>query len=100
MSETLSIMGIQADLAWENPIENIQNFETKINEFDKAVDIIVLPEMFTSGFTMQPNHVAESMNGTTVLWMQNIAKEKQLAITGSLVIKENGNYYNRLLFVH
>lgn len=99
MSETLSIMGIQADLAWENPIENIQNFETKINEFDKAVDIIVLPEMFTSGFTMQPNHVAESMNGTTVLWMQNIAKEKQLAITGSLVIKENGNYYNRLLFV-
>ncbi len=100
MSETLSIMGIQADLAWENPIENIQNFETKIYEFDKAVDIIVLPEMFTSGFTMQPNHVAESMNGTTVLWMQKIAKEKQLAITGSLVIKENNQFYNRLLFVH
>ena len=55
--------------------------------------------MFTSGFTMHPNLVAETMNGVTVLWLKNIAKTKNCAITGSLVIVENGNLYNRMVFV-
>lgn len=63
------------------------------------VDLIVLPEMFSSGFTMNPKAVAENMEGETVLWLQHLAKAKNAAITGSLVIEENGNYYNRLLFV-
>jgi predicted amidohydrolase len=60
----------------------------------------VLPEMFTTGFTMKPEKVSEKMDGFTVSWMQKIALDKQTAICGSLVITEKGNYYNRLVFVH
>lgn len=63
------------------------------------VDLIILPEMFSSGFTMNPKAVAETMQGETVLWLQHMAKAKNCAITGSLVIQEKGNYYNRLVFV-
>lgn len=63
------------------------------------VDLIVLPEMFSSGFTMNPKNVAETMDGETISWLQHLAKAKNCAITGSLVIEENGNYYNRLVFV-
>src|SRR5688572_12276728 len=90
---------IQAPLIWENPQLNRNYFETKINSLSSDVDLVVLPEMFTSGFTMNPQAVAEAMDGTTVNWLRDLAKAKDCAITGSLVITENGNYYNRLLFV-
>jgi omega-amidase len=89
---------IQASLVWENPEANRVYFEKKINAID-GVDLIVLPEMFTTGFTMEPAKVAETMQGETVLWMQSLAKAKNAAITGSVVIEENANYYNRMLFV-
>lgn len=66
----------------------------------EEVDLIVLPEMFSSGFTMNPKAVAETMNGETIAWLQHLAKAKDCAITGSLVIEENGKYYNRLVFVY
>ena len=66
----------------------------------EEVDLIVLPEMFVSGFTMNPKAVAETMNGETIAWLQHLAKAKDCAITGSLVIEENGKYYNRLVFVY
>jgi predicted amidohydrolase len=100
MTDKLHVVGIQADLFWENPTKNIASFEDKINSLPENTDLIVLPEMFTSGFTMKPEKVAEKMNGSTISWMQKIAIEKQIAITGSLVVKENNNYYNRLVFVH
>ena len=87
-------------MVWENPSQNRLNFLNKIDSITQPVDIIVLPEMFTSGFTMNPKDVAETMQGETVSWMKSIASKKQAAITGSLIIKENDNYYNRLLFVH
>ena len=90
---------IQAPLVWENPKQNRNYFENKINSIRENIDLIVLPEMFTSGFTMNPKAVAESMQGETVSWLQALAKTKNLAITGSLVIEENGNFYNRLVFV-
>jgi omega-amidase len=90
---------IQTDIVWENPSENRKVLEEKINALTESVDIIILPEMFTSGFTMHPNLVAETMNGATILWLQNIAKTKKCAITGSLVISENDNFYNRMVFV-
>ena len=90
---------IQSILVWENPIANRNNFEEKINAISEKVDLIVLPEMFTSGFTMNPKDVCEAMGGETVLWLKLIAKAKNSAITGSLIIKENDNYYNRLVFV-
>jgi omega-amidase len=100
MKNELKIIGIQADLVWENPKKNIAFFEEKINTLENTVDLIVLPEMFSTGFTMYPNKVAEKMNGFSVSWMQKIAKEKQTAICGSLVIIENDTFYNRLVFVH
>ena len=66
----------------------------------EEVDLIVLPEMFVSGFTMNPKAVAETMNGETIAWLQHLAKAKDCAITGSLVIEENRKYYNRLVFVY
>ena len=90
---------IQSSLFWEDPKANRNNFEEKINAISEKVDLIVLPEMFTSGFTMNPKDVCEAMDGETVLWLKLIAKAKNSAITGSLIIKENNNYYNRLVFV-
>jgi predicted amidohydrolase len=95
----MKIALIQAPLLWENPIQNRNYFEDKINSIRENVDLIVLPEMFTSGFTMNSKSVAEVMQGETVSWLQDLAKAKNAAITGSLVIEENGNFYNRLVFV-
>ncbi len=95
----MKIALLQAPLIWENPIQNRNYFEEKIISITENVDLIVLPEMFTSGFTMNPKAVAEPMQGETVLWLQVVAKAKNIAITGSLVIQENGNFYNRLVFV-
>ena len=100
MQNELNIVGIQADLSWENPIENRAFFEEQINSLSENTDLVVLPEMFTTGFTMNPEKVAEKMNGETISWMQKMASKKQVAITGSLVIEDNNNYYNRLVFVH
>jgi len=95
----MKIALIQSSLFWENPSANRNYFEEKINALTEKVDIIVLPEMFSTGFTMNPSVVFETMRGETVLWMQSLAKAKKSAITGSIVIKENDSFYNRLLFV-
>jgi omega-amidase len=95
----MKIALIQSQLFWENPEKNRNAFEKKINAITDDVDLIVLPEMFTTGFTMEPNRVAETMQGETVAWLTLLAKAKNSAITGSLVITENGNFYNRLVFV-
>ena len=95
----MKIALLQAPLVWENPIANRKYFEEKINAISENVDLIVLPEMFNSGFTMNPKAVAETMQGETILWLQSLAKAKNAAITGSLVIEENGKFYNRLVFV-
>ncbi|SFZ89608.1 Predicted amidohydrolase [Flaviramulus basaltis] len=99
MSEKLKIALIQADLVWENPEQNRIDFTKKIESLSEEVDIVVLPEMFTTGFTMNAENVAETMTGKTVLWMKYLASNKNIAIVGSLVISENNNFYNRLLFV-
>ena len=95
----MKIALIQIPLVWENPKLNRDYIEQKINTLESDTDLVVLPEMFTTGFTMQPERVAETMQGETVVWMQSLAKAQNFAITGSLVIIEEGNYYNRLLFV-
>lgn len=90
---------IQSPLIWESPKENRNYFEEKINSISENIDLIILPEMFTTGFTMSPGNVAETMQGETVTWLKALAKAKKSAITGSLVIEENNNFYNRMLFV-
>ena len=100
MQNELNVVGIQADLIWENPERNLAFFEEKIIRLSKDTDLVVLPEMFTTGFTMKPENVAEKMDGKSVSWMLKMAKEKNFAICGSLVITQKGNFYNRLVFVH
>ena len=95
----MKIALIQTELHWENPQANRNHFEKLITSITQKVDLIVLPEMFSTGFTMNPNQVAESMSGETTVWLQSLAKSTESAIVGSLVIKENELYYNRLLFV-
>lgn len=95
----MKVAVVQSDILWENPKANLEAFEKKINSITEAVDLIVLPEMFSTGFTMNPSKVAETMQGETVFWLTSLAKSKQVAITGSVIIEENGNYYNRMLFV-
>ncbi|MCH3883948.1 amidohydrolase [Tenacibaculum aquimarinum] len=99
-TNTLEVAVLQADLVWENAVENRNQFTKMIDSLSTEVELIILPEMFTTGFTMNAEKVAETMNGETVLWMQKIAKIKQTAICGSVVIKENNQYFNRFLFVH
>jgi len=94
----MNVALIQSPLEWENPEKNRNYFDEKIKAITDA-DLIVLPEMFTTGFTMNPFDVAETMEGETVLWLQKTAKAKNIAITGSVIIKENEKFFNRLLFV-
>lgn len=95
----MNIALIQFNPVWENIEANLKTLTTKINSITEKVDLIVLPEMFSTGFSMSPQPIAEAENGKTVQWMIEIAKSKQIAIAGSLIIVENEKYYNRLFFV-
>ena len=99
MNSDIRVAIIQTDLVWENPEENRRLLEAKINTISTEVDLIVLPEMFTSGFTMNPDAVAETMEGKTIAWLKDITRAKQMAIMGSLVVSENNNFYNRMVCV-
>jgi len=97
MSLTVTI--IQADVVWENVDANLERFSQKINSITAKTEVIVLPEMFSTGFSMQPEKLAETMDGKAVRWMLKMAIEKRVIITGSLMIAESGRYYNRLIWV-
>ena len=96
---TLSFTLIQSQLHWEDKAANLTMFEKKIMGINERTEIVVLPEMFSTGFSMKPQGLAEEMNGDTVNWMKRIAVAKKIILTGSVIISENGNYYNRLLWV-
>lgn len=95
---SLSFTLIQSDLHWEDKAANLALLEKKILGLDKT-EIVVLPEMFSTGFSMQPQKLAETMDGPSVTWMKQMAATKKIILTGSLIIEEAGNYYNRLLWV-
>src|SRR5688500_4320293 len=98
METTLTITLVQANLHWEDKAANLQMFEDKINSIKEKTEIIILPEMFSTGFSMKPELLAEKMDGESVNWMKRIAKAKNVVVTGSLIIEENGHYYNRLIW--
>ncbi|MFK7811646.1 MAG: amidohydrolase [Maribacter sp.] len=100
MAQDLKVALIQSFLVWENPEQNRINFKNKINLISSDVDLIILPEMFTTGFTMTPHNIEEKDGQLTLEWMQSLSKEKNTAIVGSLPFYENGSYTNRLFFVH
>lgn len=95
----MKIALFQTQLAWENSEINRAFIEEYFLNEDESFDLLVLPEMFTTGFTMNPSAIAETMEGETISWLKQLAKKKTCAITGSLVIKESDNFYNRMVFV-
>jgi omega-amidase len=97
--QNLSVTLIQTDLFWENPTANLANLEEKMAQISLPTDLIILPEMFNTGFTMNVKAVAEPMNFTTFKWMKQQAKRTQAVITGSFIVKEGEQFYNRLIWM-
>lgn len=97
---TLHVTAIQTSLQWESRKENLNHFNAVLQGMDSdQVDLVVLPEMFTTGFTMNAPHCSDHPEGETLHWMRRQAKYRNAAITGSVIIEENGRHYNRLYFV-
>lgn len=96
---SLKISFIQTFLFWEDIGANLAMFEEKIWEINDQVDIIVLPEMFNTGFTMDANRFAEPINFTTFKWMHQMSQQKKSVITGSYIIKDSSHFYNRLYWI-
>lgn len=96
--EDLKVTLVQTTLHWESVEKNISMFDDLLDSVKEQTDLIILPEMFSTGFTMN-TAVAESMNGKSLQWLKAKAKEKNCAITGSLMITENGKNYNRLIWM-
>ena len=99
MRNELKVTILQSDLFWENPDANRRMFSEKINNINENTDLIVLPEMFTTGFTMNASLLAESESGQTLDWMKIQANKKNSALVGSFIVSEKNNFYNRLFFV-
>lgn len=90
---------IQANLHWEDKQANLQMLEDQIQKIGQPTQLVVLPEMFSTGFSMQPEKLAETMEGPSVQWMRSMAIKHKIILTGSLIIKEVGQYYNRLIWM-
>ncbi|SOC79117.1 Predicted amidohydrolase [Salinimicrobium sediminis] len=100
MAQKLRTALLQVDLFWEDIQRNIELFEKKIKELPQEVDLIILPEMFSTGFSMNAKNLAEPVKGQTFEWMRKTAAERNAAVTGSIIVAENGSFYNRLYFVY
>jgi len=98
-SDDLSIGFIQADLHWKSPEANCAMLEEMISASSIKIDLWVLPEMFNTGFTMDVEDASEPMNFFTTRWMKLMAQKNDCVITGSFIVKENQQFYNRLLWV-
>ncbi len=96
---SLRISMVQTSLQWENPKSNLEMFSAKLECIEKGIDLIVLPEMFSTGFSMKPEQFAESMEGPSIDWLRLKATQLNCVITGSLIITEKGEYYNRLIWM-
>jgi predicted amidohydrolase len=97
--ENLKVTLVQSELNWHDKASNFMLFDHLLESNISETDLIVLPEMFTTGFTMKAEDYAETMDGDTVSWLKDQAKRFDSCITGSAIIEEDGSYYNRLLWV-
>ena len=97
--QPLTITLIQTNLHWENKAANLLQLEQKIKAIEERTEIVVLPEMFSTGFSMNNELLAEDMNGETVNWMKRVSAENKIVLTGSIIIKENENFFNRLIWM-
>jgi predicted amidohydrolase len=96
--QDLKIALVQADLVWEDPDANLRHLRAVIDRIEPGVHLIVLPEMFSTGFSMDPARLAQAMDGPAVAWMQACAHESRADLVGSLIIADGGAHYNRLIW--
>ncbi|MFN5478867.1 MAG: amidohydrolase [Chitinophagaceae bacterium] len=97
--EKLLLTTIQTELHWEDKAANLEMLDRKIDSIQETTHVVVLPEMFSTGFSMKPEQLAETMEGETVTWMKQKSRERNCILTGSLIIKEGDDYYNRLIWM-
>lgn len=99
MKNIINISIIQNDIFWEDKVKNFKNYERLFNQIPSSTDIIILPEMFTTGFSMNADKLGEDMNGQSIEWLKTQANLLNSVIVNSLIIKENNNFYNRLVWM-
>jgi len=97
--EQLNITLIQPDMHWEDKAANLRQYEQYIAAIEEKREVVVLPEMFSTGFSMSPERLAEPMDGPTMQWMKDVSRQYRCILTGSLIIEEEGRYYNRLVWM-
>ena len=97
MINNLVVSCIQTELVWENIDKNLDNFEDKLNQISSETEIVVLPEMFTTGFTMNAQEMAEPMDGKSFYWMKEQSKKHNKIILGSIIVEDSSKYYNRCI---
>lgn len=98
MNDLLKVALVQSNIHWENSGANLQKFQELLTGMTLNPDLIVLPEMFTTGFSDNPEPHAQEMTGESVSWMLQLAGELNSSLAGSLIMKENNDYYNRFVF--
>ena len=98
-SKRLTFALIQSNLYWEEKEKNLASFTDKINSIDFECDVVILPEMFSTGFTMNTTSLGEDMNGKTMLWLKNTSESSNKIITGSFIANINNQYFNRLIWM-
>ena len=99
MPRDLTITLIQSELHWEDPEANRKMFSSKIREIAHPTDIIILPEMFTTGFTMNAEEFAEAIDGPSMQWLHEVSSTAQSVVTGSLIIRDQNQTFNRLIWM-
>ncbi|MBN2668487.1 MAG: amidohydrolase [Bacteroidales bacterium] len=97
-SDNLLVTLVQTDLVWENKKSNLNSISDRLNQIQKT-DLIILPEMFATGFSMKPQLLSEPKQGEVLTQMQNWASTYQSAVLGSVIVKENNQFFNRAYFV-
>ena len=95
----LTITTIQTNLHWENKEANLRMLEDKLRNIDQPTEIVLLPEMFSTGFSMKPADLAETMEGETVSWMKDMAAKHRIVLGGSVIIEEEAGFYNRFIWM-
>ena len=95
----LKITAIQSEIHWEDVDLNLEMFSEKIDAISESTDLIILPEMLNTGFSMKSKELSETMSGKTVSWMITTSKKANAVIVGSLIIEEKNKFYNRLIWV-
>jgi predicted amidohydrolase len=98
-SDTLLVTIIQPEMAWEDKAANLAHYEMLIAGIEGPKEIVVLPEMFSTGFSMSPEKLAEPMDGETVQWMRDTAKAHCIILCGSIIIEESGHFFNRFIWM-